>query len=73
MATDGFDNFDVHHFPVLDDLSAMTGVHPDLMGRLSNPEWPGHSVVASENRAKSAGRTTISPQWAQQKENVERE
>jgi hypothetical protein len=26
MATDGFDNFQVRHFDVLDDLSAMTGV-----------------------------------------------
>lgn len=28
MATDGFDNFHVRHFGVLDELSAMTGVHP---------------------------------------------
>lgn len=27
MATDGFDNFQVRHFDVLDDLSAMTGVN----------------------------------------------
>lgn len=28
MATDGFDNFEVEHYAVLDDLSAMTGVSP---------------------------------------------
>lgn len=28
MATDGFDNFQVEHYDVLDQLSAMTGVHP---------------------------------------------
>jgi quinol monooxygenase YgiN len=28
MATDGFDNFQVQHFDVLDKLSAMTGVRP---------------------------------------------
>jgi len=28
MATDGFDNFQVQQFDVLDELSAMTGVHP---------------------------------------------
>lgn len=28
MATDGFDHFEVEHFDVLDDLSAMTGVRP---------------------------------------------
>ncbi len=28
MATDGFDNFQVRHFDVLDELSAMTGIRP---------------------------------------------
>ncbi|NNE11439.1 MAG: hypothetical protein HKN41_04255 [Ilumatobacter sp.] len=28
MATDGFDHFQVRHYDVLDDLSAMTGVSP---------------------------------------------
>lgn len=28
MATDGFDNFEVQHFDVLDDLSTLTGVRP---------------------------------------------
>ncbi len=28
MATDGFDNFQVRHFGVLDELSAITGVNP---------------------------------------------
>lgn len=28
MATDGFDNFQVEHFEVLDELSAITGARP---------------------------------------------
>ena len=40
----------------------------DLIGQLSNPEWPGHSVATSRNRADGGGETTPGRHRVRQKQ-----